>query len=162
MPSFLIFPGGDPIDGVLVYVRDDYGFDFRPSRPEQMPEFTQAACTSLLVGTLQMEVGVTTNRALFVWGYHPFSQWQNGPVEPPPVSPGLVQVTGLDLEVGISEALVDVNEWLTAYDPASGWVHVAQNPFEPAADAAVEFASGCLCGVKEDALVELWLKPIFE
>ncbi len=86
-----------------MYVRDEYGFDFRPSRPEQMPEFTQAACTSLLVGTLQIEVGVTTSRALFVWGYHPFSQWQNARVEPPRVRPGVVQVVGFNLEIGISE-----------------------------------------------------------
>ncbi|MGH2750227.1 MAG: hypothetical protein ACRDK3_05050 [Actinomycetota bacterium] len=160
--ALLAHPTDTVLAGLLAYIREDHAFDFRPLDPDGL---TRAAggkgTTSLLVGSLQIEVGVETGRFLYVWGYHPMETWKEAEVLIPQAQPGQISTASLDLKPGVSEALVEVGEWSTVLDPATGWVQLGSDqPLEP--ESAIEFAQDVVAGVSEDRLLGLWLRPSFE
>jgi hypothetical protein len=116
---------------------------------------------SVSIGTLQVEIGVASHRALFIWGLHPRARWLEANLPAPSRSVGsVVIVPEIEYEAGISVRLVDVGEWTTIYDVASGWVRISANSVVEA--ELVEIASGILLGSDTDKLISVWLKPEFE
>lgn len=143
------------VNGELVYDYAEYSFRFERPRLES----TEAGVTSLLLGTLQIEVDVAMRRILFFWGLHPYTRWKDGPAAPGKVLEGDVIVhTDTGLKTGISHAVAEVGEWATTYDSTTGWVHV--HPPDWYDDKVqVEVAPGCLVGLQGEALSSVWLKP---
>lgn len=152
---------GKALSGILAYVRQDHAFDFRPLDPEQLSAAVGAmGTTSLLIGSLQIEVSVETGRFLFAWGYHPMQAWEEGTVHPLAYQPGHVSLVKANLKPGVSEAIAEVGEWPTVQDRSTGWVQVRDPVIESA--TAIEFAEDAVAGIADDRLVALWLRPIFE
>jgi hypothetical protein len=57
--------------GQLLYRANEYSFDFEfESKDEALFRAGDKGTTSLLVGTLQIEIGIETGAALYVWGLH--------------------------------------------------------------------------------------------
>lgn len=152
---------GSPLAGRLVYVEAEHGFRFDVVSPADLVERAggqESAVAS--IGTLQIEVGVASRRALFVWGLHPRSRWRQG-VLPAPVRTGGVAELGpeVDHRPGAAVAIADVGEWETTYDPLSGWVRVAAG--DRREQRLVEIADAVLLGAAGGDLVSVWLRPEF-
>ncbi len=153
---------GTPLEGRLTYSEAEFSFRFEVSSPAELRENMGGTdLASVSIGTLQVEVGVVSRRALFAWGLHPKTRWNEGGLPAPDWSAGaVVMAPEADFAAGVSVRLVDVGEWVTIYDPASGWVRVSSNSAPE--DQLVEIASGILLGSNSDQLTSVWLKPELE
>jgi hypothetical protein len=151
------------LQGELLYRAYEYSFDFKAkSESELALRAGSKGTTSLVVGTLQIEVGIETGAALFVWGLHSHStQWRQDRL--PRISPekGCVKVL-FDEEpvIGISQGLAEVGEWQTTYDANTGWILVSANEHD-VAESHREFAEDTIAGLTDEKLVSLWLRPIW-
>lgn len=162
MHNLFASPSGTAVSGILAYVRQDHAFDFRPLDADHLTKAVGTMGTaSLLVGSLQVEVGVETGRFLYVWGYHPMQTWKDGVVNPPSYRPGLVSAATGSLKPGVSEAIAEVGHWHTLHDGSTGWVQLSSDPVVEA-DSAIEFAEDVVAGIAGGRLMGLWLRPIFE
>lgn len=159
---FLISREWTPLKGRLVYRSAEYSFDFDPEpRSEVVRRTGGEGVTSILIGTLQIEVAIKTGLALFVWGYHVHpSRWQRRSL--PSISPqaGGIKVL-LDEEpvAGVSLPLAEVGQWNTTYDPDTRWVCVTSD-YADYPDEYVEFADNTVAGIAEGRLLSLWLRPL--
>ncbi len=153
----------DPLDGVLRYLDADYAFTFDAGSPEEVLERTGSnGITSLSVGTLQIEVGVETGVALFVWGLHPRATWQYRQLGAPAFVPGGVRVDAAEtLRRGVSVQIAAVATWATWFDNETGWVRIAADPVS-SSDQEVLVATGVVLGLSENQLDSLWLQPVFD
>lgn len=152
-----------PLEGQLVYRAYEYSFDFKvESQLELARRAGSNGTTSLLIGTLQIEIGIETGAALFVWGLHSHSaQWRRDSLSRPSAQPGCVKAV-FDEEpiMGVSQGLAEVGEWQTTYDPKTGWVCVSSNEHD-GVESYVEFAEDTIAGLLNDELVSVWLRPIW-
>ncbi len=151
-----------PLEGLLRYAETEYSFDFDVGSPAELSRRTgESGVTSILIGTLQIEVGVATRRALYVWGLHPRNRWTSARLtRPVPDQRAVVIDPERTLTPGVSVGAAPVGAWSTEFDDESGWVRVA-------ADAAVddmvaEIADGILLGERDGELHSVWLRPLFE
>ena len=159
--AFRIDKADAPIRGTLAFVEADHAFDFRLAEAELPQNMGTKGSTSLLVGSLQIEIDIETGRLMFVWGYHPKATWRQGQVNVSDIYPGEITLVEPNLEVGISEPFVELGEWPTIYDPDSGWVFLGADP-EAEPVEAIEFAQNTVAGLSRDNITALWLKPSFE
>jgi hypothetical protein len=152
-----------PLPGQLIYRAYEYSFDFiLESREEAASRAGNKGLTSLVIGTLQIEIGIETRLALFVWGLHSHvGKWRQGVL--PRISPekgGVKILFDEEPVIGVSQGLVEVGEWQTTYDPDTGWICVSAN--EPdVAESHREFAQDTIAGLTDEKLVSLWLRPIW-
>lgn len=152
-----------PLEGELVYRAYESSFDFQVgSQLELARRAGSKGTTSLLIGTLQIEVGIETGAALFVWGLHSHSsQWRLDMLSRPSAQRGCVKVVFIrELTRGVSQGLAEVGEWQTTYDSKTGWVCVSSNEHD-VAESYVEFAEDTIAGLLNDGLVSIWLRPIW-
>jgi hypothetical protein len=115
-----------------------------------------------MIGTLQIEIGIETRLALFVWGLHShISKWRKGPLPRVVSRPGCLKVL-FDEEpvVGVSQGLAEVGEWRTTYDANTGWICVSANEHD-VAESHREFAENTIAGLSNEKLVSVWLRPIW-
>lgn len=154
-------PGG-PLKGRLTYVRDEHSFRFDVDFSADLLERAGGSeLASVSIGTLQIEVGVATRRALFAWGLHPRSRWLEAEIPSPRWLEGAAILgPATEYSAGASVKLSDVGEWGTAYDADTGWVRVSADP--AAEDEIVEIASGVLLGSRGNELSSVWLRPNFQ
>lgn len=161
MMRLLISQEWGSLGGQLVYRASEYSFDFEPkSRAEVARRAGREGTTSILIGTLQIEMGIETGIALFVWGLHPHAAWSRGHL--PRITPragGVKMLLDEEPAVGISQSLAEVGEWLTTYDPNTGWLCVSSKQ-ERQADEYVEFADNVVAGITDERLLSLWLRPV--
>jgi len=152
-----------PLGGNLRYKTAEYSFLFDVTMPDDLVKRAGGHHrASAVVGTLQIEFGVDSRRALFVWGYHPQHNWIAGKVAAPATrQAALLLNPALKLEPGISVPLVGVNEWPTTFDAASGWVHVAPPDSRPDDEIAL-IADGVAIGELDGQIHSVWLHPAFE
>src|SRR5689334_21313519 len=97
-----------PLQGKLVYRAYEHSFDFKvESEPELLRHAGNKGTTSVLVGTLRIEIGIETGNALFVWGLHSHnSQWKRDRLERVFSEKGCVKVSfDCEANVGISQEL---------------------------------------------------------
>jgi hypothetical protein len=148
------------LQGELFFSRSEQSFDFESmSRSGVRRRMGDLGTTSVLVGTLQIEIGIETGTLLYVWGYHPETAWKQARLSTPTAQPGMVSISFEEPpERGVSIGLVEVNEWPTAYDHATGWICIGDPT--PGRDAEwVEFATNTVVVLAEGELRALWLKP---
>jgi len=150
-----------PLQGELVYRAYEHSFDFKVKSSSDLTErIGNKGTTSLLIGTLQIEVGIEVGAALFVWGLHShFSQWRRDHLSAVPAKRGGIRVL-FDEEptIGISQGLADVGEWHTAFDPNTGWICISSNQSD-SAERYIEFAENTIAGVSNEKLVSVRLHP---
>lgn len=147
--------------GQLVYREYEYSFDFIPAQQSEIVQRSgRGGTTSLLIGTLHIEVGIETRLALFVWGLHSHnSQWVRAPLSPVSPRSGYLQVV-FDQEpiTGVSQALTESAHVRTIYDPDSGWIRLSFGD-DQTEHVYSEFAQDMVAGLLEEKLVSLWLRP---
>lgn len=152
-----------PLQGQVVYRAYEHSFDFKvESEPELLRRAGEKGTTSVLVGTLQIEVGIETGNALFVWGLHSHnSQWKRDRLERVLSEKGCVRVS-FDCEAigGVSQALAGVGEWNTTYDVNNGWICISARE-DDAAESYIEFAQDTIAGLANGKLVSIWLRPVW-
>ena len=152
-----------PLPGTLLYRRSDRAFAFKRSSAnlaEEQPETHGTA--SLTIGTLQIEVTITTGALLYVWGYHPMDGWREGALRPPHSRPARLFVEAQpSLVRAVGVAIDDGGEWATTYDRQTGWVCV-RYPAGTRGTELLEFAAGTLAELNSNELVALWLLPRIE
>lgn len=157
---FVIDSGQPPLDGLLHYIEDEHSFMFEAASPQDLFDRTGiAGLTSLSIGTLQVEVGVSTGQVLFAWGLHPKSTWRASPVPPPVATPGAVTVVDAAFVRGVSVQIATVGAWATCFDESTGWIRVA--PTEGTSESYSLVATGTVVGVSAGRLDSVWLQPIF-
>lgn len=150
-----------PLQGKLIYRPNEYSFDFEVrSESELALRAGGKGTTSLLVGTLQIEVGIETGAALFVWGLHSHSmQWRREDLPRISKEKGGLKIDGEPI-IGVSQGLAEVGEWQTTYDSEIGWLCIGSGENQ-LADSYREFAENTVAGLINDRLVSLWLRPIW-
>jgi hypothetical protein len=159
-----ILEDAEPLDGVLRYISEDHAFAFHTSNPGIVQQIVgDAGTTSLVAGTLQLEVAIATCRVLFVWGYHPRSLWHDATLAPPKSRPGQIQVdTSEPLSPGVSERLMpDGIVWETTFDNKSGWVRIRARD-APSGDASILIATSTVLELAAGAISAIWLSPMVD
>lgn len=148
------------LKGRLVYHTDEYAFDFEPESIKEVERRTGGqGTTSILIGTLQIEVGIATGMALFVWGYHPHLAWNQNHLPSLRVVPGGVKVsTGGHLQKGVSVPIFNVGEWQTTHDPDTGWICVGDYTASERC-SSIEFATNTIAVIEGNLLRAIWLRP---
>ncbi|GLL05921.1 hypothetical protein GCM10017581_076690 [Dactylosporangium matsuzakiense] len=147
---------GSPIEGRLDYSEDEYSFGFKVTSTSLIAEREgSGGRASVSIGTLQVEVGASTGKALFVWGLHPHTTWIEGKLGSPSFSPG-VATFDARFDTSVSRLIAAVGEWSTIFDRSTGWLRVA--PGRDPEEALTEIATGILLGVRLGELSSVWLK----
>jgi hypothetical protein len=158
----LIRAAGSSVEGVLSYKVSEHSFMFDAASPHDLLDYAGGKSTaSVTVGTLQVEFGIASRRALFVWGYHPMATWATSVLKQPDAEPGaLLLESQTSLESGISVPLAPVGSWRTVHDPSTGWIRIASDPRPD--DEVVQIADGTVLGSVRYEFHSIWLRPIFE
>ncbi|MFW9332016.1 hypothetical protein ACN6AX_02135 [Paenibacillus polymyxa] len=139
-------------NGQVIYVKDENSFDFDPSL---------SADFSILVGYLNITFDTESKLARQIWGLSPLDVWIEKPlVVPTAMLGGLLLVSGVEMESGECQRIVDVNSWKTFYDKCSGWVCIGDPKYDND-ETAVEFAKDTISVLRNNTLKSLWLKPVF-
>ena len=153
---------GDALGGSLYYVGSEYSFRFDVGSPVDIEDrATNASVSSLLIGTLQINVAIETGILLYVWGYHPNLQWQTETLENPKYESGIVRLDHPEtLRKGVSLGIAKVGDWTTISDPDSGWIRVASS--ERLDERQVLIASDVVLGISDSELCSVWLRPVYD
>lgn len=153
---------GHRTDGVLYYTENEYSFRFNVASPADLAiQVGAKGTTSLAIGTLQIEVGVETRRALFVWGLHPKIKWLSHRLDLPKSREGYISVDRrCSLQPGVAIEVAPVGKWYTVYDSGTGWIRVAAD--DEGDNEIIEIAESTLLGARNGCLHSIWLRPILE
>jgi hypothetical protein len=148
------------LEGILVYSQREHSLSFTPSMPQDfLDRVGEGSVTSLLIGTLQIEVATNSGALLYVWGYHPSHSWKAGDLEAPFARRGSVTVhPDRALVAGVSISLKAVGDWPTVYDPHSGWLRVGLTQDGVPVDHVL-FAEDAVASLSGEELTALWLRP---
>lgn len=164
MSTLEVVDNSRPVAGELVYVVADHAFDFRPSSPDDIRRLAGGSgTTSLLIGTLQIEVGIDTGMLLYPWGYLPRVGWMEGSL--PRVrtrAAGLRLASVRELIRGVSIDLLQAEPPRTIFDPSSGRVCLQAGSFDDTLNETIEFADGAAVSLRNGHIAAVWLHPSFE
>ncbi|KOX30065.1 hypothetical protein ADK67_09870 [Saccharothrix sp. NRRL B-16348] len=144
---------------MLTYDESEYGFSFSASSDEPLSErLGSEGVASVLIGTLQLEVGIESREVLFAWGYFPNVRGVTAELGAPDFIAGRVFISSDHaFEPGVSFE-VPGDGLRVSYDPSSGWVALR---LKDALDAKfVQIASGVVLGIDTGYLVSVWLHPV--
>lgn len=146
------------IAGQVIYRACEYGIDFERAGG---PITTERGTCSLLLATLQIDVDVATGALLTPWGLLPHAIWKSGKLQEIryPERHGL-RVQGQKLDPGVAIGIGALADWSTQFDDERQEVEARLSG--EAADHFVEFAAGCILGLREDRPVAIRLRPTFE
>lgn len=148
------------LTGSVVYRRRDQSIDFEPADRAAL-EMRRGAqgSASLLIGTLQLELGVESRQILFPWGLCPQASWSRGTIGRVTSQAGeLFLSAGVALRSGVSRRLREEGWKEPVFDVKSGWLSIG-DLLPVFAPTYIEFASNCIAALVENELVSLRLKP---
>jgi hypothetical protein len=157
---YAVVPELGPLVGEPIYVSGDHAFNFRPADSDAVGERAgQLGTTSVVLDTLQLEVGVETGQCLWVWGYSPVTGWAKRTLLVPSVEPGGVRCsTGAGLQRGVSMAAIDGA--YRYFDPSSGWFcTAATDTWLDLGARALEIATGTILLLTDDDLMAVFVRP---
>jgi len=142
------------------YAIEDYAFDFEIQKPEEWRGTKGPVnCTSLSIGTLQLELWIEESLCLYVWGYCPHVGWKCSPISRPSSRPGALRVVQDTAFIpGVSVGIEEMVPPTSHFNPESGWFCIG-NVEAPRGSQVVEFATDTLAAVRGGKLVSLWVKP---
>src|ERR1700751_5239896 len=102
---------GAPMGGRLLHLKSEYSFRCQPNEDELGKRLGTEGSTSIAVGTLQIQVDVSSRQLLFIWGYHPNLAWQPAELAIPAAEPGRLEIPeGVRLESGVAYPLAGIGE----------------------------------------------------
>jgi hypothetical protein len=147
--------------GTLAYDRSEHSFSFTVLSPAELTDRVgDRGLTSLLINTLQIEIGVASAICLFVWGYHPQAPWKRGTLSHPTAArPGVIRASADEAwQAGVSESISYTADWITTYDRHTSWICVG-NPSFRASGEYIEFATNSIVHLSNSLLQAIWLRP---
>ena len=149
---------GTPLKGTLRYNTSEHAFEFLPLTPTDLAARTGAAgTTSIALGTLQLELDVSTGLVLFAWGYSPRTAWRDGSLPNPQMKSGAVRVIATSaFKPGVAVDFTEARDWQLTRDQTSQWVFLGCSP-EPS--SVVEIATGVGLVIRNAVLSGVWLRP---
>ncbi|WP_146134773.1 hypothetical protein [Actinopolyspora mortivallis] len=152
----------EPVEGNLYYATEDLSFCFKPKKLYSFStSFGEGGVASLQIGTLQVEIESETGRCLFVWGYHPYFQWENLSLMVPEYSNGAVYyISKGRIANGVSINLPDSKEWVSYFDRKSNLLCVTNKKYPIRKNYKI--ATGVILGVEDCELCSIWLNPVFK
>ncbi|GAA3682601.1 hypothetical protein GCM10022420_076210 [Streptomyces iranensis] len=152
----------EPLPGELLYSRSEYGFRFRSKDAQRLAaDEGGRGFTSVSIDTLQIEVSVQTGRALYVWGYEPYTSWRNENINTPEARPGMVVLQPSEpFEEGVSLS-IPARHWDRRYDRSTGWFVTSPKDLGDA-EWHVEIAEGIVLGGSTQGVKSVYLRPTFE
>lgn len=152
---------GRPLAGSLKYSQVDMGFSFEAADlPELAERLSGGGRTSVVIDSLQLEVGVDSGELLYVWGYCPGGAWAPLSLRPAPSTEGKIFVEAdPSLEEAISVSISRSAVWDYGFDRESGWVCVFRSM--SATEDLIEVAEGVLIGLIGEDINSVWLHPEF-
>jgi hypothetical protein len=154
--------GVRPTGGLLRYLRHEHSFHFDPASPSDLLLKTGGSgVTSVLVDTVQLEVGVETGLLLYPWGYSPETSWRTGQLLAPTFADvGLRVKSERGLHPGVSLYANSNRNWTTTFDEENGWIRLALD--DQSGDSAFLIAESSGLELRAGALQAVWLSPVFE
>ncbi len=149
--------------GRQLYIPSDYAFDFVPADPIVLQQRTgRLGVSSVLIETLQLEIGIETRMALYVWGYCPHLSWAIADVvRPRSYVAALKVLTEHTLLPGDAINLDSSGAWQLKHDPTSNWFYAGLQDVHEDIEY-VEFVEDGIAGLHNGALVSLWMRPVIE
>jgi hypothetical protein len=153
---------GTPLAGALEYVLAEHSFAFRPRDALQLSDRAGSdGRTSVLVGTVQIEVAVDSQSLLYAWGYCPRANWSRGALVVPTFVDAEVHIsTDSPLIAGVSLRATTATEQMgILYDTDSGWICIGTTDCGSA--EMVLIATGVGIGLADSSLASIWLRPAF-
>jgi hypothetical protein len=146
------------LQGKQIYRRSEYSFDFLPHNHDELKEQVGAmGTTSLSIGTLQIEIGIEKRNLLYVWGYHPYFNWETASIPEPEALLGDVTLSSEHkLESGVSLAVDAGQKWQTFHDANSGLIVITRRE-DFLAGTCIEIANCCIVELKKNSLSSLVL-----
>ncbi|MFR9795098.1 hypothetical protein ACL02U_04200 [Streptomyces sp. MS06] len=149
---------GAPLRGRVMYEASG-GVNFHcaaEDRAEKLARAGSDGSTGVCVGTLRLEVGVTTHQLLYVGGYSPRSVWNAAPLPVPDAAPGAVfLLPEHTLVPGVPVQVAGGEQWKAEHDERTGWLSVAA-PRDRSGDL-VRIADGTVVEVVDGRLVSVRL-----
>ena len=138
-----------------MYHISEHSFDFIPKSNILLRNIET---TSLSLGTLQIEVSISSKRLLYVWGYHPLAKWTRAKLASVTFVDGEVFFLTTDqLEKGVSLDVDAGINWKTVYDVASGWIMISE--LDWTSGDWVRIADDCVLGLREEKLGSVYIHP---
>jgi hypothetical protein len=150
------------LEGQLLFV--EHSLEFVPDLPRELAAREGSwGVTSVVIDTVQIEIGIEQGNVLYVWGFL-------GPVEflnrrQITLAPPLSHPVGLrvaddagEFIPGVSIGLDWDRAWPVGYDPRSGWICIGK-PNVMATNDCIEFASNSIAVIEKGELQALWLRP---
>lgn len=150
---------GKPLRGRLLYQDDgDVEFLCAPeSRADKLARTGSDGSVSLRIGSLQLEVGITTRQVLYAWGYSPRESWNAARCDLADMPPGAVFADPDHPFVpGQPVALDRPEEWLVDHDARSGWLRIS-SPSNEGTGTLTLIADGIAVGTYAKEIVSVWL-----
>ncbi|MCX3063060.1 hypothetical protein [Streptomyces beihaiensis] len=150
---------GEPLRGRVLFT-DSGHIEFLCEAGDRAEKMTRAGAdgsTSVRIGDLQLEVGITTEQLLYVRGTAAWGEWQTGQFTPPDLVPGRVFLTPDEpFAPGVPVEFDGGERWRTEFDPVSGWVRAVAPNRRPGAVTLIATDTGV--GVADGRLVSVWLR----
>jgi hypothetical protein len=138
------------LKGKLIYMSSELAFD---TLDRQTP-----GVSSVLVNYINIELS-EDGEAVAIWGVSPQSSWQRGNVVKPKSHPGRLQFMNTFIPGVSIRATQPGDYWPVIYDLSTGWLRIGREGSAP--DVAIEFLSGCVLGLRDAQICNLWLHPEF-
>ncbi len=150
---------GDSLRGRLLYDSEEYSFRYEVHDEADLQRRAGVeGATSLVIDTLQVEVGVETGPNLFVWGYFPSTSWREARLPTPEMRAGVVTVEPADeLEAGVSIAIARDSRWTSESHPSMGLVRVSVA--DSGGESITQVADGVGIGIADRKIRSIWLNP---
>jgi hypothetical protein len=144
--------------GRVIYRAYEWSIDFVPDHSgRELGVARVNGGSSVLIGTLSIEVEPDTGRLLYPWGYHPREAWRETELQFPHADLGLAHADeGRVFIPGTSYLIAEVGEWVTFVDLRSGCLRL-RRPNHVDDDEQVQIAEGVVLGLNGGELNSLWM-----
>jgi hypothetical protein len=149
---------GEALKGELVYRCNEYSVDFIPDEIDLIKR-VDGAGTSILIGSLHLEVSIVSGEVLFPWGMFPHVRWKKKSLVLPDFKSGRLYLeSDLVLERGVGVGLENYQDsWCSYYDQNSGWIYYGVDDFK--LNKALQFATDVVASLLDGKIVGLWMRP---
>ena len=140
------------VSGTLVYVPNDYAFDFRTMvKPDQH--------SSVQINSLQLAVNCD-GTVLYAYGYCPLLKHRETDLFPPAASRpgGLFASRQKEWAPGIAYTIGGPTDWPVWINKKGGWVCLGEPRYKGPVEA-IEFATDSIAVLDGTKLVAVWLRP---
>ncbi|MCC8373917.1 MULTISPECIES: hypothetical protein [Photorhabdus] len=162
--NFLWKPCIKPLQGKLIYRESEYSIDFIDYSEVEVERKTgNQGCTSLTIGTLQIEVGVESGKLLYPWGLYPLQHCESRELIIPTMLPGeiFVYLNNTKLIQGVAMDIPNINLWPAFRDPSTKWICIGDDELIGGI-TVIQFADNVAMALRNDSLMSLWIKPVSE